>query len=54
MNTSVSILIYIMRAKVNTLGVCTIYTRVTINAKKLITVPFKFGLSDLKIDFIEQ
>ena len=34
MNTSVSILFYIKRAKVNTLGVCPIYTRVTINSKR--------------------
>jgi site-specific recombinase XerD len=34
MNTSVSILFYIKRAKVNTLGVCPIYTRVTISAKR--------------------
>ena len=34
MNTSVSILFYIKRAKVNNLGVCPIYTRVTINAKR--------------------
>jgi site-specific recombinase XerD len=34
MNTSVSILFYIKRAKTNNLGVCPIYTRVTINAKR--------------------
>ncbi|WP_339889762.1 site-specific integrase [uncultured Flavobacterium sp.] len=34
MNTSVSILFYIKRAKVNILGVCPIYARVTINAKR--------------------
>ena len=34
MNTSVSILFYIKRAKVNNLGVCPIYTRVTINATR--------------------
>ena len=34
MNTSVSILFYIKRAKVNSLGVCPIYARVTINAKR--------------------
>lgn len=34
MNTSVSILFYIKRAKVNNLGVCPIYTRVTVNAKR--------------------
>lgn len=34
MNTSVSILFYIKRAKVNNLGVCPIYTRVTINTKR--------------------
>jgi hypothetical protein len=34
MYTSVSILFYIKRPKVNTLGVCPIYTRVTINAKR--------------------
>ena len=34
MNTSVSILFYIKRAKANNLGVCPIYTRVTINAKR--------------------
>ncbi|MFC4740467.1 site-specific integrase [Flavobacterium ponti] len=34
MNTSVSILFYIKRAKVNNLGVCPIYARVTINAKR--------------------
>ena len=34
MNTSVSILFYIKRAKVNNFGVCPIYTRVTVNAKR--------------------
>ncbi|MCZ8091583.1 site-specific integrase [Flavobacterium sp.] len=34
MNTSVSILFYIKRAKANNLGVCPIYTRVTINTKR--------------------
>lgn len=34
MNTSVSILFYIKRAKVNNQGVCPIYTRVTVNAKR--------------------
>lgn len=34
MNTSVSILFYIKRSKVNNLGVCPIYTRVTVNAKR--------------------
>jgi site-specific recombinase XerD len=34
MNTTVSILFYIKRAKANNLGVCPIYTRVTINAKR--------------------
>jgi len=34
MNTTVSILFYIKRAKVNNLGVCPIYTRVTVNAKR--------------------
>jgi site-specific recombinase XerD len=34
MNTSVSILFYIKRAKTNNLGVCPIYTRVTVNAKR--------------------
>ena len=34
MNTSVSILFYIKRAKVNNLGVCPIYTRITVNAKR--------------------
>ena len=34
MNTAVSILFYIKRAKVNNLGVCPIYTRVTVNAKR--------------------
>jgi len=34
MNTSVSILFYIKRAKVNNLGVCPIYTRVTVNSKR--------------------
>ncbi|MEC4048580.1 phage integrase SAM-like domain and Arm DNA-binding domain-containing protein, partial [Flavobacterium sp. SUN046] len=34
MNTTVSILFYIKRAKVNNLGVCPIYVRVTINAKR--------------------
>ena len=34
MNTSVSILFYIKRAKANNLGVCRIYTRVTVNAKR--------------------
>jgi len=34
MNTSVSILFYIKRTKVNNLGVCPIYTRVTVNAKR--------------------
>ncbi|MEM0541010.1 site-specific integrase [Flavobacterium sp. j3] len=34
MNTSVSILFYIKRAKANNLGVCPIYTRVTVNAKR--------------------
>ena len=34
MNTSVSILFYIKRTKANNLGVCPIYTRVTVNAKR--------------------
>ena len=34
MNSSVSILFYIKRAKVNNSGVCPIYTRVTVNAKR--------------------
>lgn len=34
MNSSVSILFYIKRAKVNNLGVCPIYTRVTVNTKR--------------------
>lgn len=34
MNTSVSILFYIKRAKTNNLGICPIYTRVTVNAKR--------------------
>ncbi|RVT75278.1 site-specific integrase [Flavobacterium sufflavum] len=34
MNTSVSILFYIKRAKTNNLGFCPIYTRVTVNAKR--------------------
>jgi site-specific recombinase XerD len=34
MNTSVSILFYIKRAKINNLGVCPIYTRVTVNTKR--------------------
>ena len=34
MNTAVSILFYIKRAKVNNLGVCPIYTRVTVRAKR--------------------
>lgn len=34
MNTSVSILFYIKRAKVNNLGVCPIYIRVTVNTKR--------------------
>ncbi len=34
MNTSVSILFYIKRAKANNLGVCPIYTRVTVNTKR--------------------
>ena len=34
MNTSVSILFYIKRAKANNLGVCPIYTRITVNAKR--------------------
>jgi len=34
MNISVSILFYIKRAKVNNLGVCPIYTRVTVNSKR--------------------
>ena len=34
MNTSVSILFYIKRAKANNLGICPIYTRVTVNAKR--------------------
>lgn len=34
MKTTVSILFYIKRAKANNLGVCPIYTRVTINAKR--------------------
>jgi hypothetical protein len=34
MNTSVSILFYIKRAKVNSNGVCPIYVRVTIDAKR--------------------
>ncbi len=34
MNTSVSILFYIKRAKANNLGVCPIYTRVTVNGKR--------------------
>jgi site-specific recombinase XerD len=34
MNTSVSILFYIKRTKANNFGVCPIYTRVTVNAKR--------------------
>ena len=34
MNTSVSILFYIKRAKTNNLGVCPIYTRLTVNTKR--------------------
>ena len=34
MNTSVSILFYIKRAKANSLGIYPIYTRVTVNAKR--------------------
>ena len=34
MNTTVSILFYIKRAKINVDGVCPIYTRVTINSKR--------------------
>lgn len=34
MKTTVSILFYIKRAKANNLGICPIYTRVTINAKR--------------------
>lgn len=34
MNASVSILFYIKRAKVNSLGVCPIYIRVTVNGKR--------------------
>ncbi|MDD3005570.1 site-specific integrase [Flavobacterium sp.] len=34
MKTTVSILFYIKRAKANNLGVCPIYTRVTVNAKR--------------------
>ena len=34
MNTSVSILFYIKRAKANDLWVCPIYTRVTVNVKR--------------------
>ncbi len=34
MNTSISILFYIKRAKANNLGVCPIYTRITVNAKR--------------------
>ena len=34
MNTSVSILFYIKRAKTNNLGVCPIYVRVTVNTKR--------------------
>lgn len=34
MNTFVSILFYIKRAKANNLGVCPIYTRVTVNTKR--------------------
>lgn len=34
MNTSVFILFYNKRAKANNLGVCPIYTRVTVNAKR--------------------
>ncbi len=34
MNTSVSILFYIKRAKANNMGVCPIYVRVTINSKR--------------------
>lgn len=34
MKTTVSILFYIKRAKANNLGICHIYTRVTINAKR--------------------
>lgn len=34
MNASVSILFYIKRAKVNSLGVCPIYIRVTVYAKR--------------------
>jgi len=34
MNTTVSILFYIKRAKVNSNGVCPIYVRVTIDARR--------------------
>ncbi|MFA9187560.1 site-specific integrase [Flavobacterium magnesitis] len=34
MNTTVSVLFYIKRAKANNLGVCPIYIRVTVNAKR--------------------
>lgn len=34
MNTTVSILFYIKRAKTNNFGICPIYTRVTVNAKR--------------------
>jgi site-specific recombinase XerD len=34
MNTTVSVLFYIKRTKANNLGICPIYTRVTVNAKR--------------------
>ena len=46
MNTSVSILFYIKRAKANNLGICPIYTRVTVNAKRFEYSTNKFVCPD--------
>ena len=46
MNTSVSILFYIKRAKANNFGICPIYTRVTVNAKRFEYSTNKFVCPD--------
>lgn len=46
MKTTVSILFYIKRAKVNNLGICPIYTRVTVNAKRFEYSTNKFVCPD--------
>jgi len=46
MNTSVSILFYIKRAKANNFGICPIYTRVTVSAKRFEFSSNKYVHSD--------